>query len=115
MDNRTLGAIGENLAENYLKKSGYQILERNFWCYCGEIDLIAKIRNYISFIEVKFCRTPNFMLPQEKITKAKQKTIRKVAQYYLKLNNQQLDFRFDVVLIIEQGSKTSIKLIKNAF
>ena len=115
MNNCSLGRAGEKLAENFLNKNGYKILEKNFWCRYGEIDLIAKDKDYLSFIEVKFSRSFNFILPQEKITKGKQEKIKKVAQYYLNFKKIKLDFRFDVILIVEDNSKTKIELIKNAF
>lgn len=114
MNNRELGSYGERLAADFLKKRGYIILEHNFWCCYGEVDLIAKSNNFLVFIEVKLA-SHNFIAPQYKIDKHKQRKIKQVAQYYLALRDFDLDLRFDVVLINLQKNKPDIKLIKNAF
>ena len=115
MNNRELGTYGENLAVNFLQQHGYTILERNFWCCYGEIDLIAQVKDYLSFIEVKLCSRSDFISPQEKIHNYKQAKLKKVAQYYLNFRDFSLDFRFDVVLIVDDHSKPKINLIKDAF
>jgi len=115
MNNRTAGHYGEQLAENFLKQRDYKILERNFWCRYGEIDLIAQEEDYLSFIEVKSASTENFIPPQEKVDSQKQNKIKRVAQYYLQFREFRLDLRFDVVVVLTSTPKPKIKLIKNAF
>ena len=66
--NKDIGALGENISENYLKNLGYRILEKNFRCKCGEIDLIALNKDYICFIEVKTRYGLNFGAPAESVT-----------------------------------------------
>lgn len=115
MNNRELGAYGEDLAVNFLRQHGYNILERNYWCCYGEIDLITQVKDYLSFVEVKFCSQHNFIPPHEQIHPQKQEKIKKVAQHYLSFRNFNLDFRFDVVLIVDDTPTPKINLIKNAF
>ena len=115
VNNRELGTYGEKLATNFLRQHGYKILEKNFWCRYGEIDLIAKSNDYISFIEVKLGSQQSFVPLENKINNYKQKKMKQVAQYYLNFRNFKSDFRFDVVLITDDGTKPQINLIKNAF
>ena len=115
MNNREIGRQGEQIAENFLKQQGYIIVEKNFWCRYGEIDLIAKINDYLSFIEVKLSSAHHSVAPEYKINRMKQEKMKKVAQYYLNFRDLQLDFRFDVVLITEEENKTNINLIQDAF
>jgi len=116
--NKTIGSYGENLAKEYIKEKGYIILEENFLCKLGEIDIIAKDNNYICFIEVKTRYSKRYGMPLESINKAKQKKLYKAAQYYICLKNiHKSYFRFDAidVTIFSTPEKPSITLIKNAF
>ena len=95
MNNRDFGNIGEDLACDYLVKNGYQILERNkhFSKLC-EIDIIAKIKNKIVFVEVKTRKTNSFGSPFEAITKTKYHNIKTGVLSYLqehKIKNYQID------------------------
>lgn len=95
-----LGKIGENLASEYLEKQGYLILERNFACRRGEIDIIAKDEKEFVFVEVKTRKSLKFGYPAEAVTNIKRKHMQKAAQYYLyknKLNGRYV--RFDVIEI----------------
>lgn len=108
------GHYGERVALEFLEKEGYRILEKNYRCQLGEIDLIARDKNIIAFIEIKSRQGLNFGSPQEAVTHHKQRQIVKVALHYLKqkhLFRDRLLFRFDVVSISPGG----IELIKDAF
>jgi len=103
-------------AEAFLLAAGYSILERNYRVRGGEIDLIAKHRDYIVFIEVKFRSGVRYGYPRESVGVAKQRRIIKTAMHYIAvrgLDNQ--DFRFDVVEILAHGEKIKINHIENAF
>ena len=117
MENKTdLGAYGQKLAEDYLKANGIQIIECNFRCQSGEIDIIARDGEYISFIEVKYRRSLAHGYPRESVGYYKQRHIRRVASYYIMLKHlKNQDFRFDVLEIIDQNNNPEITLIKNAF
>lgn len=95
MNNRELGAKGEDLACEYLKKNGYEILERNkhFSKFC-EVDIIAKYKNRIIFVEVKTRKTNAYGTPLEAITKNKYKNIKTGVYSYLsenKIKSYQID------------------------
>jgi len=112
INKRTIGNAGEDRACEFLENAAYKILERNFRCRSGEIDIIALDGNYIVFIEVKYRKDNSFGYPRESVNYYKQRNISKVASYYLLIKNAyDKNCRFDVVEII--GEK--IELIQNAF
>jgi len=115
LDTRSLGRMGEELAKLFLEKEGYQIIEENFWCRYGEIDLIAKEEEYLVFVEVKLSNNKSYMSPQEKVDYRKQKKLEQVARYYLSNKQVESDFRFDVVAISGDKRDREIELFKNAF
>jgi putative endonuclease len=99
-----------------LKKSGYKILEQNYRTKLGEIDIIAKDKGTIAFIEVKGRRSGNYGNPKWAVTPKKQRKISMVALYYLKATNQSGEkARFDVVTITSDYDNPRIEIIKNAF
>ncbi|MBI3954824.1 YraN family protein [Candidatus Gottesmanbacteria bacterium] len=115
-NNLLLGRLGEKEAEKYLTSQNYRIIERNFRIRNGEIDLIAKDKNILVFVEVKTRRNNKFGLPEEAITSSKIKTLIRSAQYYLLTHNQpSASYRIDVVSIKldENDRPEQIKLYKN--
>ncbi|QAT43208.1 YraN family protein [Aminipila luticellarii] len=112
----SLGLQGEEVAANYLQNKGYQVLERNFRCKMGEIDIIACIDRTLVFVEVKTRRSLNYGLPCEAVTKTKKLHIRKVAAFYVMKNKiGNINRRIDVVEILYQGEKAYIRHTENAF
>ncbi|MFC1488805.1 YraN family protein [Thermodesulfobacteriota bacterium] len=110
------GQESESMAVRHLKKNGYKILEQNYRTKLGEIDIIAKDRDTLVFVEVKAKRTDLFGSPKEAVTHKKQVKISKVALLYLNATNQSnAKARFDVVAIISTEDSTSIEIVKNAF
>lgn len=106
------GKINENRACEFLTAKGYKILDRNFTCPIGEIDIIALDRDSIVFVEVKYRATAYFGLPQEAVTPQKQQKIRDVASLFLKMKRKlNAPCRFDVVAILGD----QITHIENAF
>ncbi len=92
------GEKGEAIAVGQLKKEGYKIIETNYRTKLGEIDIIAKDKDTIVFVEVKARRSVHFGSPKWAVTPKKQKKISIVALYYLKSTNQSnAKARFDVV------------------
>lgn len=106
-----IGKNYEEVAVKYLKKSGYKIIEQNYRLKIGEIDIIAKDKNTLVFVEVKYRQTKEFGTPSEFVNKQKQNKIIKTAIFYLKQNKITSDFRFDVVSICNDETEH----IKNAF
>ena len=114
----TLGRRGEDLAAQHLKKKGYIILERNYKLRSGEIDIVAKENNTISFIEVRTRSSLEFGSPFDSVTTSKQRQIIRTALHYIKVNDLfDYEVRFDVVSVLKNpGANTArIELIKNAF
>ena len=115
---RDLGSFGEDVAAKYLRKAGYRVVERNFRCKFGEIDLIVERDEYLVFVEVK-TRTRNkySINPLISITEAKRRRIRLLSQLY-SVQNQVYSKqpRFDVIGV-EFITKRDYKVehIENAF
>jgi putative endonuclease len=110
------GRSSEKRAAHFMEKNGYIIIEKNFRCRQGEIDLIARDGNTLVFCEVKARSTGSFGKPLSGVTDSKTKKIRKAAeQYRLKKRLENVDCRFDVVTIDESGDEPLIEIIRNAF
>ena len=113
---KELGKKGEDLALRYLKKNGYRIFERNYVCKLGEVDIIAKEKDTLAFIEVKTRTSTAFGPPQLAVNAAKQMQLSKVAQYFLKEKClEDVKARFDVVAIVLGPRGPEIELIRDAF
>lgn len=111
-----LGRDGERIAENYLAKKGYRLVERNYRCPLGELDLIALDRKVVVFIEVKTRVDDSFGPPLESVNPRKQKKMIGAAQYFISQHRlQNRDARFDVVGISFSGDEPVIEHIENAF
>ena len=119
MDVRSLGAFGEERAARYLRWHGYRILERNFRCRMGEIDIIARKGRILAFVEVKLRRDDRFAKAREFVTAAKQRRILAAAQLYLSTHpDEDLQPRFDVLeLYAPQGESGPLRInyIEDAF
>lgn len=111
-----LGGKGEDLAVGFLKKQKYKILERNFRCKFGEIDIIALDRKTLVFVEVKTRSSHEFGSPQTSITPRKKRQLTKVAHYYLQKNHLfNREARFDVVTVEMDSGRERVDFIRNAF
>jgi len=111
-----LGKKGEELASGFLKKLRYKILEKNFRCKFGEIDIIALQGKTLVFVEVKTRSSLEYGSPQTSVTPKKRDQLTKVAFFYLQKNRLfDRDARFDVVAIEFDSGKKRIELIRNAF
>ena len=114
---KTLGDWGEQQAVEYLQKHGYAIIESNFRCRYGEIDIVAKEGPVWCFVEVRTRKSNRFGRGFESITAVKRIHITKTAVFFL--NQRRLDdapARFDVVSIdFYTETEYKIELIKNAF
>jgi putative endonuclease len=114
--NLEFGKAAENAAAKFLEAKGYKILERNYKNKFGEIDIIARQKGVICFLEVKARRSLDLGEPQEAVSAAKQKKISRVAVAYLKSKNL-LDqaARFDVLALLYTHDQPEILLITDAF
>jgi putative endonuclease len=116
MQKKELGKKGEEVALQFLKKRGYRIIEKNYVCKMGEMDIIAKEKDTLVFIEVKTRTSMAFGPPQLAVNLSKQRQLSKVALNFLKDKKlEDAKARFDVVAILLGQNKEEIELIKDAF
>ena len=113
MNKRIIGGYKEDIATEYLIEHGYKIIDRNFSCKSGEIDIVAKDKEYLCFIEVKYRENNKYGDALEAINYKKQQKLFKCANIYIMANKlvENLNYRFDVVAIKGEN----IELINNAF
>ena len=117
MRRRDTGILGEKLAKDFLKKQGYRIIETNYRCSPGEIDIIAKHKDSLVFVEVRSKTSLEFGSPEESITPAKMERLRAAASHYQQTHdNLPLLWRIDVVAVEldQNGNPSRIELIENA-
>ena len=110
------GQEGEQLAVRHLKRLGYRIICRNYRSPLGEIDIIARHRGVLIFVEVKSRSTETFGSPKLAVTPAKQRKLSQVAWHYLQQHNlTEASARFDVVTISRMQGSPHFEVIENAF
>lgn len=116
---RLLGKWGETQVANYLRQHGYEVLDMNYRCRMGELDLVASKGRYLAFVEVKLRRNEAVMAAREAVTYSKQQKLRAAALLYLQAHPTKLQPRFDVAEIYApQGTGTRhphINYLENAF
>lgn len=107
-----LGAAGETAVAQRYEAAGYVLLERNWRCRDGEIDLIARRRGTLVFCEVKTRSTDAFGTPAEAVTRAKRAQVRRVARRYLETCPVRFrEIRFDVGAV----TPDSVEIVEAAF
>ena len=113
----SLGRCGEEAAMRYLERRKFRIVAQGFRLFRGEIDIIAYDKATLVFVEVKTRRSREFYSPEESVTPAKQKQIRKIAQGFLALHKiMEVECRFDVLSLIKTDrGEYIIRHFKNAF
>ena len=118
-DKKTLGNWGEDKAALYLRLHGYRIVERNYRCRQGEIDVIARKGGVIAFVEVKLRKNAEHGEAREFVTLAKQRRVISSAEYWLAKTGCELQPRFDVIEVYApEGMDTrrpAIRHLENAF
>jgi len=112
-----LGIQGEEIAANYLIQQGYKILDRNFRSHQGEIDIIARDKDCLVFVEVKSYTYKSLSPPIYAVRKSKRESIIHAARYFLYKNKlTDIPCRFDVIAIYKNYyNETKIDHIRNAF
>ncbi|MDE7379935.1 MAG: YraN family protein [Clostridia bacterium] len=110
-EKRKLGFWGERKAASFLKKAGYKIIERNYRCPFGEVDIIAEKEDTVAFIEVKTRSSDYFGAPNEAVDNKRKQRYRNCVNFYFA--HRQIDFtvRFDIIEVTKEG----INHIENAF
>lgn len=115
MDHGT-GKAGEEHIAKLLKRKGFRILERNYRCRFGEIDIIGENREYIVFVEVKTRKKDGLSTPFEAITPAKQRRLVLAAETYLASHSVKTQPRFDAAAVYTEGKKiVGEEYLENAF
>ena len=101
------------MAAGKLQEAGYEILEKNYRCRQGEIDLVAKHRGYLVFVEVKYRKTGGSGAPEEAVDGRKQRAVSRAALMYLASHGLGTDTpcRFDVVAVEDR----EVRIYENAF
>ena len=116
---RSVGTWGEALVANYLRDRGYELLAASYRCRFGEIDLIARKKGVLCFVEVKLRSNLKYGLPREYVTARKQEKLRMTAQFYLSTHELDVPVRFDVAEVYTDAEHTAknthIEYIENAF
>ena len=95
--NNVVGAWGEGLAAKYLQKKRYKLVAMNYRSRFGEIDIIARNRKFLVFVEVKLRKSDRFASAFEHVDQHKQRRLRTTAEIYLMENPTELQPRFDVI------------------
>lgn len=120
---KDVGKLGEKIAQNYLKKKGYKILATNYVFRIpgdlqrGEIDIVAKKKDRICFVEVKTLKNPKIeIFPEEKVNFSKKRKLIWAAQSWLIKNKIPLDskWQIDVISVLIKGKEKKISHFENA-
>lgn len=110
------GKTGEKIAVKFLKENGYGIQDVNYRCPIGEIDIVARDKNELVFVEVKTRKSAALGYPEQAVGIKKQKKMSQLALWYLQDKKiKDSHARFNVVAILMMTSENEIRLIKNAF
>ena len=118
MSSNDTGSQAENLALQHLTQQGLELVERNYHCRGGEIDLIMLDKATLVFVEVRYRKSTSFGSALESVNHAKQKRIIHTAQHFLQRqtsNYSQSCYRFDVVAISPEEHTPEINWLKDAF
>jgi len=115
--NKKIGQIGEELAANFLIEKGYEILEKNWRYSNAEIDIIAKDRDILVFIEVKTRSSDYYGAPEEFVSARQSELIFKAAQSYTEQIAYDWAIRFDIISLLKDNTRMafSIKHIEDVY
>jgi putative endonuclease len=113
--NQSLGKWGETIAADYLQENGYSIIARNWKSPYGELDIIARRMDTLSFVEVKTRTGRSYGWPEEAITLQKQEHLVNSAQTYLDEmpDSANLEWQIDVIAIVVEGQSTKQYALKH--
>jgi len=110
-----LGKKGEQLAQEYLLKKGYDILERNYTYRKAEVDIIAKQKETLAVVEVKTRSTNDFGNPQDFVKLKQIQNLVKAVDEYVNTNEIDLEVRFDIIAIVKKNDGYTIEHLEDAF
>ena len=114
-EHNDFGKEAEEEATNYLKNSGYEILARYFYWQSAEIDIIAKKDNILVIIEVKARKSAYFGEPYSFVNPHKIQLLAKATNHYIKINDLDMEVRFDIISIVKNNTEYHLEHIEDAF
>ena len=114
-EHNELGKLGEELAVEFLRKDGYEILETNWTFQKAEIDIIAKKKNTLAVVEVKTRSSIEFGLPQDFVKPKKIQLLVKAINEYVVSKNLDIEVRFDIIAVHKENKSFAIEHLKDAF
>jgi putative endonuclease len=112
---REIGEMAEGIAEQYLSKLGYTILDKNWYYGHLELDIVARDKNELVIVEVKSRNGIRYEHPSEAVTNAKMKRIVEAADAYIQEKDINLETRFDVITVIFFNQRHELEHFKDAF
>ncbi|MEK7088431.1 MAG: YraN family protein [Patescibacteria group bacterium] len=116
-ETQKIGQLGEDVAVRFLMKQGYEIIDRNFTKKCGELDIVAKNKAKIHFVEVKTVSCENLYRPEENVSPRKLKRMARAIQIYMvqKRVSYETDWQTDIItVILDPTNKTAkVNVLKN--
>lgn len=110
-----LGKLGEELAVEFLQKTGYDILETNYVFQKAEIDIIAQKENVLAVVEVKTRSSIEFGLPQDFVKPKKIQLLVKAVNEYVVSNDLEVEVRFDIIAVYKDSKEFKIEHLEDAF
>ena len=114
-EHNELGKLGEELAVEFLRKEGYEILETNWTFQKAEIDIIAQKENTLAVVEVKTRSSLEFGLPQDFVKPKKIQLLVKAINEYVVSKNLDVEVRFDIIAVHKENKSFAIEHLKDAF
>jgi len=114
-DHNELGKLGEELAVEFLRNDGYEILETNWTFQKAEIDIIAQKENTLAVVEVKTRSSLEFGLPQDFVKPKKIQLLVKAINEYIVSKDLDIEVRFDIIAVHKEDKSFAIEHLKDAF
>jgi putative endonuclease len=114
-EHNELGKLGEEMAVEFLRKNGYEILETNWFFQKAEVDIIARKENTLAIIEVKTRSSIEFGLPQDFVSAKKIRLLVKAVDGYVVSNGLDVEVRFDIIAISKENGPFQITHLEDAF
>lgn len=113
---QAFGALGEQIAERWLRRAGWRVVQRRFRSGRRDIDLVVERHGTVAFVEVKARRGARFGHPIEAVNWRKQRELARSAQAWIERHGQPCEaYRFDVIGVLMEGSRVRIRHVENAF
>lgn len=114
-EHNELGKLGEEMAAEFLRKQGYEILHTNWMYQKAEIDIIARKENILAIVEVKTRSSTEFGLPQEFVKPKKIRLLVKAVNEYIEQNDLDAEARFDIISVYRENGRYEIEHLQDAF